>query len=458
MTLRKILSLLILMSIPLGFMVAQDSNRILTNTDIINMAKSGIGEQTIILTIEKATTKFDTTPEALIRLKTAGVSDAVLNAMLGASPAPTAARTEPVQQDCSPTLDEVLGTVGTPANIAAVRSVRIAWKSVLNRPTGSTTLQIDRVTEYPDRIYVAMQPSSGVGATIVITPDFNYMISGKMTTAVPAATLEDMTSSLKLEPIYIAQHRDQYSCVLEGAEQIGNINTAKLKIKGEGQEGELNVDPISGRLLRTTYPGIPSGQVMIDYSDWRQVGQIYGSFKRHVTNSGGTIDMAVSEYQVNPPTDAKLFQAPAGQTSPAVTLKVLQAESVPYTVQTNGGINTSCNINGSINTTGTISTYGNTTYGTATSTPNLQMNCRSTDTTVRWTHVLNAMLVQASDGNAYIIACDRAWRWSKCTPLKAGDTFLAKRGDKGFIVQSINSKSKEQEATYSVLQSKSLHD
>jgi hypothetical protein len=454
MIFRKILPLLLLLSIPPRYLIAQDSNRVLTNADIINMAKSGIGEQTIILTIQKASTKFDTTPEALVQLKTAGVSDAVLNAMLTASPA----RTEPVQQDCSPMLDKTLASIGTPEDIAAVRSIRTAGRSVINRASGSTTIQTERVAVYPDHIYVVMQPSSGVGTTIVITPDFNYMISGKMTTAVPAATLEDMMSSLKLELIYIAQHRDQYSCILEGTEQIGNMNTAKLKIRGEGQEGQLNVDPISGRLLRTTYPGIPNGQVMIDFSDWRQVGRIYGSFRRHVTNSGGTIDVTVSEYQVNPTTDAKMFQAAAGQTSSAITLKVLQAESVPYTVQTNGGINTNCNINGSINTTGTASTYGNTTYGTSTSTPNLQMNCRSTDTTIRWNHVLNAMLVQASDGNAYIIACDRAWRWSKCTPLKAGDTFLAKRGDKGFIVQSINSKSKEQEATYSVLQSKSLHD
>ena len=70
--------------------------------------------------------------------------------------------------------------------------------------------------------------------------------------------------------------------------------------------------------------------------------------------------------------------------------------------------------------------------------------------------MLNAMFVEASDGNAYIIACDRAWRWSKCTPLNAGDTFLARRTDKGFLVQSLNGKVKEQEATYSILQSKSM--
>jgi hypothetical protein len=264
---------------------------------------------------------------------------------------------------------------------------------------------------------------------------------------------------MKLEPIYISQHRDQYSCVLEGTEQSGNLVTAKLKVKGEGVEGLWYIDPATGRLLRTTFPLAVSGQSVTDFSDWRQVDGVYLAFSRHNIGQGFvTTDVTVGEYDVNPVLDVNLFQPPAGQIAASVTLKVLQSESVPYTVQTNGGISTACNITGSINTTGTATTYGNTTYGTATSTPNLQMNCRSTDTTIRWTHVLNAMLVQASDGNAYIIACDRAWRWSKCTPLKAGDTFLAKRGDKGFVVQSINNKSKEQEATYSVLQSKSLHD
>jgi len=420
------------------------------------MAKSGIGEQTIILTIQKSATRFDTTAEGLIDLKKAGLSDTILNAMLDAAPAkPDAAVAK--QPDCSPTLDKALGSIGTPENINAVRSTRMIGKIVISRSTGSTIFLIERIIMYPDRMFLSLRQPNGTGGTTVVTPEFNYLISGKMTTAVPTATLQDLTLTSKLELIYIAQHREQYGCALEGTEQIGNLNTAKLRIKSQGVEGELDVDPASGRLLRTTYVG-PSGQVATDYTNWREVNNISVSFSRHVTNTGGTSDVTVSDYQINPTLDEAIFRAPANQPTAAITFKVLQAESVPYTVQTNGGINTACNISGSINTTGTASTFGNTTYGTATSTPNLQMNCRSSDTTIRWNHVLNAMLVQASDGNAYIIACDRAWRWSKCVPLKAGDTFLAKRGDKGFVVQSMNSKSKEQEATYSVLQSKSLSD
>ena len=105
----------------------------------------------------------------------------------------------------------------------------------------------------------------------------------------------------------------------------------------------------------------------------------------------------------------------------------------------------------------TSTTIGNFTFGNATTTSGLRMNCTSNDTTVRWPHVLNAMLVEGSDGNAYIIACDRAWRWSKCVPLRAGEVFTARHTSKGIAVQAFNTKGQESEPTYAVLQSKALH-
>ena len=67
--------------------------------------------------------------------------------------------------------------------------------------------------------------------------------------------------------------------------------------------------------------------------------------------------------------------------------------------------------------------------------------------------VLNAMI-----GAPAVVAsslANRAWAWSKCSPLRVGDTFLARLTPKGFVVEGINGKSKEQEATYAILQSRS---
>ena len=57
----------------------------ITNSDVISMTKAGIGEQTIILAIQHGPAKFDTSPQALIALKGAGVSDQVLNAILASA-------------------------------------------------------------------------------------------------------------------------------------------------------------------------------------------------------------------------------------------------------------------------------------------------------------------------------------------------------------------------------------
>jgi hypothetical protein len=136
-------------------------------------------------------------------------------------------------------------------------------------------------------------------------------------------------------------------------------------------------------------------------------------------------------------------------------LKILQEQSVPYTQESGGGISTSCNIVGTANTSAYVNAYGSSAYGNATTNSNQRMSCNSYDTTIRWPHVLNVMFAQASDGNSYIIACDRAWRWSKCVPLRAGDAFKAHFTEKGIEVEAINTKGKEENPTYHILQSKS---
>jgi len=121
-----------------------------------------------------------------------------------------------------------------------------------------------------------------------------------------------------------------------------------------------------------------------------------------------------------------------------ITLKILQTEQVPYTVQVRGGqITTNCSI-----------------VGTA---PNLRMVCSSYETPpIGWGRVLSAMLAEGSDGNTYIIACDAAWRWSKCRGLRPGDFFAARWTNRGLAVNLGIQNGKRQEATYSVLESKSI--
>lgn len=64
-----------------GSVFAQSST--LTNADIVEMLQGSLSEATIVLSIEKSPTNFDTSPKALIALKKAGATQRVLDAVMG---------------------------------------------------------------------------------------------------------------------------------------------------------------------------------------------------------------------------------------------------------------------------------------------------------------------------------------------------------------------------------------
>ncbi|HYX70507.1 MAG TPA: hypothetical protein VE825_15340 [Terriglobales bacterium] len=69
----------------------QPKPKTFTNADVIKLAKAGLDDSTIVLAIQQHPAQYDTSADALIDLKTQGVSQAVINAMLtagkGAAPA-----------------------------------------------------------------------------------------------------------------------------------------------------------------------------------------------------------------------------------------------------------------------------------------------------------------------------------------------------------------------------------
>lgn len=68
----------------------------LTNADVVDMVKAGLPESTIVLTIGRSPSKFDTSAQALIDLNKAGVSGKVLDAMIGAKQNASGGSTAPV--------------------------------------------------------------------------------------------------------------------------------------------------------------------------------------------------------------------------------------------------------------------------------------------------------------------------------------------------------------------------
>jgi hypothetical protein len=65
-----------------SFAKAADDKPPLTNADVVKMVKAELSENTIILAIQNSPNAFDTSPNGLIELKTAGVGEKIIDAML----------------------------------------------------------------------------------------------------------------------------------------------------------------------------------------------------------------------------------------------------------------------------------------------------------------------------------------------------------------------------------------
>ena len=71
------LLLSLLLAIPFAAVAAP-----MTNEDVIKMVKGGLGEATVIQSIDAAEPGFDTSPDGLVRLKQGGVSDNVIQRII----------------------------------------------------------------------------------------------------------------------------------------------------------------------------------------------------------------------------------------------------------------------------------------------------------------------------------------------------------------------------------------
>jgi hypothetical protein len=456
----------------------------IANEQIISMTKAGLKPETIIRAIEQSRTKFDTSPSALIALKKANVSDAVLDAMLAASkktfdtmPTVGSSQSESVAdilgtRDALTLMTKTLTAGGPIDKLTSVNATRML-ATVTETNAGSTkTWNMERVVIYPDRIYIDSHGPAGQVAKVVITPEANYVSNGTQKQDFPYAA--DYRSELKFELPYVAQHMAEFNVTVDGQETVGGQICDKLRVRHEsGNEQVWSIDQ-NGRIVRRIRRSL-TGESSIENSDFRSIDGYSLPFRRRVTASNGLTEVTLSLFQINPPTYAVSAmlsesstpeqnkrsselsaQLPASNNNGALTIRVLEETSVPYVQELGGGPSTSCNITGGSSTTMFASIYGNNTFGNANTSTNLHLQCNSYDTTMNWPHVLNVMLVEASNGTAYVIACDRAWAWSKCVPLRVGDTFRARLTAKGIAVQAINTKGKEMEPSYSILQSRLL--
>jgi tetratricopeptide (TPR) repeat protein len=485
----------------------------MTNSDVISMTKAGIGEQTIILAIQHGPAKFDASPQALIALKGAGVSDQVLNAILVSANSKVQTSVEAKNSSAA--------TINDP--------------SELNAYHAATTLGDPKAKASGLESFLQIYPQSVAKKAALDTLVNTYQQLGETDKTLSAATRLLQIDPNNLKAIYISVFIKKSQCAKTSDQQTCDDAAALA------QKGLLAVKPAGvsdgdwKKQTDTTAPFFHSAIAVDDMVAKKDPAAAVEEYRKELmmyppqaTTSGpalgDTLQLALAYVKLQP-VDAQASSGKAGQdyvqaiwffarawnfapanfkseietqleyyykqyhggldgldeikvqssektfppetldikpvqrttqtASQGLTLKVLQEQSVPYTQESGGGISTTCNIVGTANTSASVNVYGNSAYGNATTNSDQHMSCNSYDTTIRWPHVLNVMFAQGSDGNSYIIACDAAWRWSKCVPLRAGEVFNARFTEKGIEVQAVNTKGKEENPSYHILQSKS---
>lgn len=436
----------------------QESRGPMTNSDVLNMVKSGIGEQTIVLAIKQGNVKFDISPQSLIELKNEGVGESVLNAMItatGEGDHPTVAGSS--DAEARELLQKAINAFGSRETIASIRAIRSKITEVRTTQEESVIHQLDRIRVFPDSLYLSGNNLGAKPYVQVITNNISYKRIGESASLVTGDDLTSIREVMKFDLIYIALHYDQFSVSYVEDEQLGNtaVKAIRLTLVGTQRNEIWKIDPQTGRIL-STVDHSRSGDRVTEYSDFGTVAGLVYPFKRHITAQGVISDVTIKDFEVNPEIDAALFSRPDDLPAGLLTIRVLQSQSVPYTQQVGNSANANCSISGAASTFSTASTSGNATWGNGTTSSNMQMNCNSYDTSIRWPHMLNMMLIEASDGNAYIIECDRAWRWSKCGPLNAGQTFNARFTSKGIEVEAFTEKGQSIKPVYGIVQSRAM--
>jgi len=307
-------------------LLAQSAKKPLTNTDVVDMVHAGLADSTIILAIKNSGTNFDTSPQALIELKKSGVTQSVMDAMLGAANA--SAVTATVASSAGPTFGDskalvakVVAALGGEKAINEVKATRVTSTREVKAPL-NTTLEVVNTTVYPDRVHVAIK-SSKFNSVSVYRPDSSFMVVNGKQQPIPEQAQQETAKSIKMGLIYVAQHANdpKYTFKINGSEKIGDTQTAILEIATENIQTRWNVDPETGRIIRVTrMVAGPSGVPMLtsfEYADWRTISGVTIPFKVLLN---GVPSEEIKSYEVNPVIAAGLFDNASEANSPAANM------------------------------------------------------------------------------------------------------------------------------------------
>ena len=147
---------------------ASESAKPLTNEDIVKMIKAGLSTQIILATIKNQGGAFDVSPDALVALKNAAVTDEIIASLIqaaGAAPAGTK----------SPKGNEVTLADGTQVTLRLLKAVSSATAKVEERVDFEATEDVTA-----DGVVVIKKGAAAWGKVIQAKPKKSFGRSGKL--------------------------------------------------------------------------------------------------------------------------------------------------------------------------------------------------------------------------------------------------------------------------------------
>ena len=206
--------------------------------------------------------------------------------------------------------------------VQGVTSLRRKANVLAQTPQGEMSLQVESLLVFPDRLIQKTQTPMG-GVTMVLSPQAAFMETPMGNREVPASQRDALLKDLRRDPFFIVQHGDdaKFTFSSGGSEKLGEVEAAILDVSADGTEVRWWIDPQTGHILRASSRTMGMGggptQQVVDYSDFRPVAGVVAPFKQKITRDGQETGSAeLSELEVNPAVDPKLFEPPAAAAQP----------------------------------------------------------------------------------------------------------------------------------------------
>jgi len=215
---------------------------------------------------------------------------------------------------------KMVGALGGPAAVDAVKSIRIVGTDTRKGPQGEFSTKAVSTVSIPDRLHQEMTTPMGKMVMVMAGAD-GFVNTPQGTQPLPESQRAEVVRSLRRQPIALAQRRDDGEMKLQhlGEESIDGTKVENLLVTIAGDELRLSIDPATGRILRQAYRGqdqMGPADYVVSFSDFRQVSGLTLPFKSARTRNGEPHQsMVVEEIVINPNVDAAMFAQPESPTA-----------------------------------------------------------------------------------------------------------------------------------------------